>query len=215
NYTSKQILLDGGPDAAGHLKLANGPRRRDHAKHTEGRLAVTKTITADLVEAYSLCPRKAFLLMTGATMNPGPHDYELVIREQAHANRQALRARLAEAGEVVPFAGPADLAAGRDVLANAELATGALHACYDFLTKVDESSRLGRHGYEPVRVIGTCGASRTDALCCAYQGLVLGEVQGRQPASATLVRLGGRPCRVQLAGRYKAVRRVLDALLPW
>src|SRR5262249_5415294 len=113
------------------------------------------------------------------------------------------------------FAGLADLAAGRDVLANAELATGVLHARYDFLTKVDESSRLGRLGYEPVRVIGTCGASRTDALCCAYQGLVLGEVQGRQPDSATLVRLGGRPCKVQLAGRYKAVRRVLDALLPW
>jgi predicted RecB family nuclease len=175
---------------------------------------VTKTITSDLVEAYCLCPRKAFLLMTGATTDPGPHDYELVIREQAHANRQAHRARLAEAGEVVPFAGPADLAAGRDVLADAELATGVLHARYDFLMKVDESSRLGRHGYEPVRVIGTCGASRTDAIGCAYQGLVLGEVQGRPPASATLVRLGGRPCKVQLAGRYKAVQRVLDALLP-
>ena len=59
---------------------------------------MAKTITSDLVEAYSLCPRKAFLLMTGATTDPGPHDYELVIREQAEANRQAHRARLAEGG---------------------------------------------------------------------------------------------------------------------
>src|SRR5262245_14483942 len=86
NYTSPGTPLSGGPEAAAHLKPVSGAWRRDHAKHAEGRLAVTKTITSDLVEAYSLCPRKAFLLMTGATMNPGPHDYELVIREQAHAN---------------------------------------------------------------------------------------------------------------------------------
>ena len=49
-------------------------------------------ISSELIEAYSLCPRKAFLLMTGATANPGPHDYEVVIREQAEANRQAHRA---------------------------------------------------------------------------------------------------------------------------
>jgi predicted RecB family nuclease len=176
---------------------------------------MTKTITSDLVDAYSLCPRKAFLLMTGATMNPVPHDYELVIREQADANRRAHRARLVEAGEVAPFGGPADLAAGREVLADAELATGVLHARCDFLAKVDEPSRLGRHGYEPVRVIGTCVASRTDAICCAYQGLVLGEVQGRLPASATLVRLGARPRKMQLAGRYKSVRRIVDALRAW
>lgn len=84
------------------------------------------TITSDLVEAYSLCPRKAFLLMMGATPDPGPHDYELVIREQAEANGQAHRVRLAKAGEVVSFSSPADLAAGRDVLADAELATGVL-----------------------------------------------------------------------------------------
>src|SRR5262249_38815925 len=106
------------------------------------------------------------------------------------------------------------LTAGRDVFADAELATGALHARYDFLIKGNEPSRLGRHGYEPVRGIGTYGVSRTDAICCAYQGLGLGGVQGRPPASATLVRLGGRPCKVPLAGRYKAARQVLDALLP-
>ena len=59
------------------------------------------SIASDLVEAFSLCPRKAFLLMAGATASPGPHDYEVVVREQAEANRQAHRARLAKAGEVV------------------------------------------------------------------------------------------------------------------
>jgi hypothetical protein len=93
----------GCPDATGHLKLANGPWRRNIPEHAEGRLAMARPITSDLVEAYSLCPRKAFLLMTGATPRPGPHDYEVVVREQAEANRQAHRARLAEGGEVAPM----------------------------------------------------------------------------------------------------------------
>ena len=54
---------------------------------------MTRTITADLVEAYSLCPRKAFLLMTGEP-NPGPHEYVRIIDEQATANRQVHRASL-------------------------------------------------------------------------------------------------------------------------
>jgi hypothetical protein len=173
------------------------------------------TITSDLVEAYSLCPRKAFLLMTRAATSPGTHGYELVLREQADTNRQTHHARLAQAGGVVPYGGPADLAAGRDVLADAVLTTGILYARCDFLANVNVPSRLGQHSYAPVRVLGTCAASRTDALCCAYQGLVLGDLQGRLPASATLVRLGGRSCQVPLAGRYKAVRRIVDVLLAW
>jgi hypothetical protein len=170
-------LFTGCPDATGHLKRANGPWRRNPAAHAEGHLAMSVTITSDLVEAYSLCPRKAFLLMTGATTDLGPHDYELLIREQAEANRQAHRARLAKVSEVVPFSGPTDLTAGWDVLADAELATGILRARVDFLAKVGETSRLGRHAYETVKVIGTCEVSRTDTLGLAYQSLVLGEVQ--------------------------------------
>src|SRR5215213_8710419 len=55
-----------GPDATDHLKLANGPWRRKPAAYAEDYLAMAVTITSGLVEAYSLCPRKAFLLMTGA-----------------------------------------------------------------------------------------------------------------------------------------------------
>src|SRR5262245_26116013 len=103
-------------------------------------------ITSDLVEAYSLCPRKAFLTMAGTTPEPGPHEYELLVREQAGANRQAHRDRLEKAGEVVQFGSPADLAAGSDFLADVELATGVLRARYDFLAKVVARSGFGRHG---------------------------------------------------------------------
>jgi predicted RecB family nuclease len=165
-----------------------------------------RKISTELIEAFSLCPRKAFLLMTGAAASAGPHDYEVVIREQAEANRQAHCARLAEGGEGVPFGGLSEMAAGRATIADAELAADELHVRCDFLTKANDSSRLGRFSYEPVKVIGTDRASLPDALGLAYQGLVLGEVQGRQPSSGTLVLLGDRRGKVKLAGKYKEVR---------
>jgi predicted RecB family nuclease len=172
-------------------------------------------ISSELIEAFSLCPRKAFLLMTGATANPGPHDYEVVIREQSEANRQALRSRLAEGGGVVPFGGLSEMAAGREIVADADLMADELHARCDLLKKVNESSRLGRFSYEPVKVIGTYRASRPDVLGLAYQGLVLGEVQGRQPSLGTLVLLGDRPSKVKLVGKYKEVRRIVEAIRTW
>ena len=173
-------------------------------------------ISSELIEAFSLCPRKAFLLMTGATASPGPHDYEVIIREQAEVNRQTHRARLAERGEVVAIRWPLPKwpLAGRSSPTRI-LRSDGLHARCDFLTKVNEPSRLGRFSYEPVKVIGTRRASRPDTLGLAYQGLVLGEVQGRQPSSGTLVLLGDRRGKVKLAGKYKEVRRIVDALRAW
>jgi predicted RecB family nuclease len=174
---------------------------------------MTRTITSDLVEAYSLCPRKAFLLMAG-DLDPAPHDYVRLIAEQATANRQVHRASLEKAGELSP-GGISDLNTGATAFADAELAANGLHARCDFLTKVNESSRLGKFSYEPVQVIGTYRASRPDALRLAYRGLVLGEVQGRQPSSGTLVRLGDHASEVKLTGKYKEVRRIVDALRTW
>jgi predicted RecB family nuclease len=176
---------------------------------------MTQTITSDLVEAYSLCPRKAFLLMAGSEANPGPPDYELAVRDQAEANRQAHRGRLAVAGVVVPFGDPEDLAAGREVLADADLTADGMQAHCDFLTKVNESSRVGRFSYAAVKVIGTYRASRSDVLGLAHLGLVLGEVQGRQLPYGTMVLLGGRPCKVKLVGKYREVRRIVEVLRAW
>jgi predicted RecB family nuclease len=147
--------------------------------------------------------------------NRGPHEYVRMIDEQAAANRQAHRARLEKAGVLPPGGGAVDLSTAPTVAADTELAPDGLHARCEFLRKVNEPSRLGRFSYEPVKVTGTCRASRPDAVGLAYQGLVLGEVQGRQPSSGTLVLLGDRPGKVKLAGKYKGVRRIVEALRAW
>jgi predicted RecB family nuclease len=174
-----------------------------------------KTIASDHVEAYSVCPRKAFLLMTETGENSDLHDYERVVRDQAKANRRAHCVRLAVAGEIVSLGGLDDLIAGREVLADVELTADGLHARCDLLRRVSEPSRLGKFTYEPVKVIGTCRASRPDALGLTYHGLVLGEVQGRLPSSGTLVLLGGHASKVKFAGKYREARRIVEALRVW
>ncbi|HUG70307.1 MAG TPA: IS66 family transposase [Pirellulaceae bacterium] len=170
-------------------------------------------ITLDIVEAYSLCPRKACLLLSGKPLGV-PHEYVHITDEQAAANRVAHGASLAQVADVSP-GGIADLKTGAKVVADAELASNGLHAHCDFLTRVNGSSRLGRFSYEPVKAIGTCHATRCDTLGLAYQGLVLGEVQGRQPSAGTLVLVGDHPIKVKLAGKYKEVRRIVEALRAW
>ena len=170
-------------------------------------------ITSDLVESYSLCPRKAFLLMAGVT-NLGLHEYMRIIDEQAASNRQVYRTSLVQAGELPP-GGVIDLNTGSNVLSDAELIADGVLAHCDFLMKVNEPSRLGMFCYEPVKVIGTCRATKADFIGIAYEGLVLGEVQGKLPALGTLVRLDARLSKVKLAAKYREVRRIVDALRFW
>lgn len=102
-----------------YFKLAKGPGKQSPAKPVQDRQAMKQMITTDLVEAYSLCPRKAFLLMAGEP-NPGPHEYVRMTDVQVAASRQARRAILEEAGELPPGGGAADLSTGPKVVADAE-----------------------------------------------------------------------------------------------
>jgi hypothetical protein len=95
---------------------------------------MTQTITLDLVEAYSQCPRKAFLMMSGST-KPVTHEYVRITDEQAAANRQVHRARLGQGVESPPC-GIADLKTGAKVLADTELVVDGLHARCDFLRRL-------------------------------------------------------------------------------
>jgi predicted RecB family nuclease len=174
---------------------------------------MTQPITSDLVEAYSQCPRKAYL-MTAGIAKPEAHEYVRIIDEQAASNRQAHRIRLEQTEEFAPD-GCADLKSGEKVIADAELASEEFHAHYDFLRKIRDSSRLGRFSYEPTNVIGTLRASRSDTVALAYQGFVLGELQGRQPSCGTLILLGDQSCKVKLVHKYKEVRRIIEALRLW
>src|SRR3990172_4126114 len=170
-----------------------------------------RAITSDIAEAYSLCPRKAFLLLRGEQVGL-PHEYVRIIEEQEAANRQAYQVVMAGAADDTGARGPADLEAGHDVILDAVVVANGLEARCDALKRGKTSADEGGCGYEPVKVLGTRRVTKSQVLGLAYLGHVLGQVQPRPPATGTLIRVGGQVCRVKLAGRYKEVRSIVATL---
>jgi predicted RecB family nuclease len=171
-------------------------------------------ITLQLVEAYSVCPRKAFLLLSGEPSGE-PHEYVRIVEEQEAANRQAYWASLAEATNENDARGLADLTAGHDVILDAAVVADDLEARYDALKKSKTTSGQYGCGYEPVKVLGTLGVTRSQLIGLAYLGHVLGHVQMRPPATGTVVLAGGQARRIKLAGRCKEVRSIVATLRRW
>lgn len=171
-------------------------------------------ITLDIVEAYSLCPRKAFLLLMREPLGV-QHEYVRMIEEQEAANRQAYRTNTAGAADAADGRSLADLMPGHDVILDVTLVADDLEAHCDALRKGKATADQQECHYEPVKILGTHQGTKSQVLGLAYVGLVLGEVQGRQPSSGTLVLLGDRPSKAKLAGKYKEVRQIVEALRAW
>jgi predicted RecB family nuclease len=171
-------------------------------------------ITSDIVEAFSLCPRKAFLLLRGEQAG-APHEYVRIIEEQEAANRQAYRVSMAGAADTSGVRRLSDLMAGHDVILDVALVADDLEARCDALRRGKGAAGQQECSYEPVKVLGTRRVTKSQVLGLAYLGHVLGHVQPRPPAAGTLVRAGGQACRVKLAGRYKEVRSIVATLRRW
>lgn len=152
-------------------------------------------ITLDIVEAYSLCPRKAFLLLVREPLGV-QHDYVRIIEEQEAANRQAYRTITARAADAADGRSLADLMPGHDVILDVSVVADDLEAHCDALRRGKAIADQQECHYEPVKILGTQRGTKSQVLGLAYVGLVLGEVQDRQPSSGTLVLLGGRPSKV-------------------
>jgi predicted RecB family nuclease len=167
-----------------------------------------------MVEAYSLCPRKAFLLLRGEQAGI-PHEYVRKIEEQEAVNRQAYGAGMAGATDATSTRGLADLDAGHDVILDAAVVADGLEARCDALKRCKRTAGEQGYSYEPVKVLGTRRVTKSQVLGLAYLGHVLSQVQPRPPIAGTLIRVGGQACRVKLAGRYKEVRSIVASLRAW
>src|SRR5690349_14506705 len=91
-------------------------------------------ITSDIAEAFSLCPRKAFLLLRGERAG-APHEYVRIVEEQEAANRQAYRASMAGAADATGAHRLSDLMAGHDVILDVAVVADDLEARCDALTR--------------------------------------------------------------------------------
>ena len=171
-------------------------------------------ITSEIVVAYSLCPRKAFLLLSGER-GTAPHEYVQLIEEQAAANLAPYRKKLLAAESALGSSVPRDLESGRKVIVDATLRADGLEAHCDILRRVNGNSALGRYSYEPDLIVGTYCPTSPQVIDLAYRGYVLDQVQKCLPAMGTLVCAENRVKRVKLASIYKIIKAIVGTLKIW
>ncbi len=177
---------------------------------------MTCAITAEIVEGYSLCPRKAFLLLRDK-VERGLHEYASYIEEQEAKNRNTYRSRLLEATSAVISCGPFDPSGDREIVVDVVLSTDGLEARCDAVQRARETSAPGKskNGYEPAMVVGTHRVAESQVIALAYLGYVLGQLQHHVPIAGTIVLADGQACRLNLTKKYQQVKSIVAVLKAW
>jgi predicted RecB family nuclease len=170
--------------------------------------AVDTQITSDLVEAYSKCRRKAFLLLHGADQQEH-HDYCRMVADRAAVSRRNYQAEVNEhEQDFLPRTGPRFRLVAKDGLSH-----GDLRAACDVVSHAVRPGVAAAN--EPHLAIGTCNAGPGEKLRLAFTGYVIGKMDQQRPRHGVIVPYGGRPRRIALAGLYPAVEAIVKALREW
>jgi len=175
---------------------------------------MSKTITSEILVAYSQCPRKAFLLM--CTQTPGtPHEYIKILEQQRQDNQCKYLDNLQKKNpDVQPYSQDA-LKGGSDFLINASLDVNGLAANCAILTKVKTHSNLGRYSYETTIFAGTYRIKEEQKLELYFVGHVLEHLQKKSPVSGRIIGLDEKSYTVKIGNRHKTLNPLLEPLQEW
>jgi predicted RecB family nuclease len=173
----------------------------------------TKVIQAEVVNAYSHCPRKAYLLH--CTEDRGtPNEYASILEKRASAHRASYLAKLQRTGTPTCSYDDRPISSGSiEVLTEANLEAANVAAYCDALRIVNQRGRPV--AYEPTIVLGTYRVEKQQMLDLAVVGYTLGRLQSRPPATGCLITIDGERHRVSLRPMDKTVRSILERIRGW
>ena len=136
----------------------------------------TKVIHAEVVSAYSHCPRKAFLLH--CTEDRGtPNYYACIHEKRASANRTSYLATLQRTHTSTCSYNDRAISSGIEVLTEANLEAANVAAYCDALKIVGQ--RGNPVAYEPTIVVGTYRVEKEQMLNLSVVGYVLEQLSGQ------------------------------------
>jgi len=170
----------------------------------------TKVIRAEVVSAYSHCPRKAFLLH--CTEDRGtPNDYACILEEITGANRASYLATLQRTNtpnneRAMPL--------GSEVLTEVTLEAANVAGYCDVLKGVGKPGDA-RFTYEPTIVVGTHRPEKEQVLSLAVAGYVLEQLHGNPPFMGYLITRDGECHRVNLGPLNKTVNSIQGRIKGW
>lgn len=170
-------------------------------------------ITSEVFVAYSLCPRKAFLMLFSDDKGT-PHDYTRIIEERKRTHQaKYLEVFKQEHLDAKKYDG--NNFKGNDFFVEASLKSEYWEAHCDVLTKVDAPSSRRNSIYEPTIIIGTCSITNEHKTELLFIGKILGQIQKQLPAVGTIVGMDGKAHRVKLESGYKSITSFLKTLQAW
>src|SRR4030095_11455693 len=172
------------------------------------------TITADIVVAYSQCPRKAYLLLFSQDKGE-PHEYVQILEQQRQANQERYLNHLQQTHADVQSYSLENLRKGSKVLINAHLQGDEFAADCGVLTRVEGASTFGKYSYEPTIFVGTHSISKEQQLELSFVGYVLERLLHTSPAAGKIIGMDGKLHTVKLGASAKALKPLLEPLHAW
>ena len=167
-------------------------------------------ITSEVLQAYSLCPLKAYLLMY--SQDSGTlHEYEqILIRNQLANQARNLELFKQKHVDVSPYS-VSNLEKGREFLIDANLTADNLQAYCPILTL----TRDNKLNYEPTIFIGTHTVNKTDRLNLMFVNHVLSKIQGKSSEKGYIINFPGKLRWVKLEESYQVITPLLESLQEW
>ncbi|MEP1080096.1 IS66 family transposase [Leptolyngbya sp. PL-A3] len=170
--------------------------------------AMNVVITSEVLQSYSLCPRKAYLLMYGKDKGT-LHEYEQILRKHQLENQSKNLELLKQKHTDVYSYSISNLKEGYEFLIDANLVADNLQAYCSMLTRTNELS------YEPTIFIGTHTINNTDKLSLIFAGYILTKIQGKLPAVGHIVNMKNESRRLKLEESHKVLAPLLKPLQKW
>ncbi len=160
-------------------------------------------ITPQLVTAYSLCPRKAYLLMRGASMPP-PHEYLDVLDH----GRAKTKARFLDSCQATTLN-------TEEIVVDSTFSAGGFEATVDVMIRRQSSGPKPRQYYEPHLFVGNNVAANEHKIAVAFLCKTIGEASESILPTGAIVTKSGKVVRINVVNIDAALSPILSSLRAW
>jgi len=165
-------------------------------------------ITSEILKAYYLCPRKAYLLLYSKEQG-NLHEYEkILLKNQLESQSKYLELLQKKYIDISPYSF-SNFQEKHEFLTNAKLVVDGLQA------KCAVLARTRKLNYEPTIIIGTHTINHTDKLDLMFVGHVLAKILDKPADVGHIVNVRGESRRFKLEGSHKVVIPLLECLQDW
>jgi predicted RecB family nuclease len=172
-----------------------------------------KTITPEIVIAYTQCPHKAFLLLN-ASDHGAPNDYIQLFTRKKNAVRQQYITKLQKSDDVM-FNSPISQPFKHAFEVNARLCAQQYVIVENLLLQVVGKSCWGAYQYVPIIFGGHCTVTSSDLIEILFVGYVIGLIQQTCSTYGYIVGIDGKKHKVSLDTNEKYLSQVLETLQKW